>query len=88
MKQKVAILSKEVQIADEKAKNMDRFLRIAGKYEGLRELTPAILRELIEKIVVHEPIHVDNRKRVQKLQIYYNFIGAIAAPEKEKAESA
>lgn len=88
LKQKVTVLSKEVQHADEKAINTDRFLRIAEKYENLLELTPSILRELIEKIVVHEPIHVNNRKRIQKLQIHYNFIGTIDIPEKEKAESA
>ena len=48
---------------------------------------PTILRELIDKIVVHGPIHVNGKKRIQRIQVYYSFIGSIDIP-KERAESA
>lgn len=89
LKKRLAILSEEVQVADEKAVNTERFLRIARKYTDLRELTPTILRELISRIVVFEPERINGKKRRQRIQIHYNFIGTIDAPEEKKmAESA
>jgi len=61
---------------------------ILEKYENLTELTPTILRELIEKILVYEPTYI-GKKRIQKIPIYYNFIGRIQLPtETKRAESA
>jgi len=89
LKEKFRLLTKEITFAEEKKSNTERFLKIAEKYENLTELTPTILRELIEKILVYEPIHVNGKKRIQKIQIYYNFIGRIQLPaETKKAESA
>ena len=89
LKAKLKKLSSAIQAADDKALNADRFLRVARKYEDLRELTPTILRELIEKIVVFEREKVNGKKGRQKIQIYYNFIGSIDMPQhEESAESA
>ena len=89
LKQKLELLSKEVQTADEQSGNMKRFLSVAEKYADLKELTPSILRELISKIVILEPIKLDGKKRIQRIQVHYNFIGAIDAPSgKEAMESA
>jgi len=88
LKEKLIMLTKEVTLAEEKKSNTERFLKIAEKYENLTELTPTILRELIEKILVYEPTYV-GKKRIQKIQIYYNFIGRIQLPtETKRAESA
>ena len=88
LKEKFRLLMKEINLAEEKKLNTDQFLKIAEKYENLTELTPTILRELIEKILVYEPI-CEGKKRIQKIQIYYNFIGRIQLPtETKRAESA
>ena len=50
-----SILEKLASIShttDDEAFNVERFLRVAWKYEDPQELTPTILRALIEKIVV------------------------------------
>ena len=89
LKSKLEELASVIQAADDKSRNTDRFLRVARKYEDLRELTPTILRELIEKIVVFEREKVNGKKGRQKIQIYYNFIGSIDLPNNnETAESA
>ena len=89
LKEKFRHLTKEITLAEEKKLNTERFLKIAEKYENLTELTPTILRELIEKILVYEPVHVNGKKRIQKIQIYYKFIGRIQLPmETKRAESA
>ena len=89
MKVRLKDLSSAIQAADDKSRNADRFLRVARKYGDLRELTPTILRELIEKIAVFEREKINGKKGRQKIQIYYNFIGSIDLPtNNETAESA
>ena len=34
---------------------MERFLKLVKKYENITELTPAMINEFIDKILVHEP---------------------------------
>lgn len=53
--ERLAALQNEIRVAEEKKNGTDRFLKIARKYEDLQELTPTILRELIEKILIYEP---------------------------------
>jgi len=90
LQKRLAALQNEIRIAEEKKNGTDRFLKVARKYEDLKELTPTILRELIEKILIYEPIHINGKKRIQRIQIYYNFIGRIQFPQAElkTAESA
>ena len=45
------------------------------------ELTPTLLREMIEKIVVHECSYDENGTRRQDIEIYYSFVGKIDLPE-------
>ena len=46
------------------------------KYTGITELTPEIVREFIEKIVVHQVERKDGKK-TQAVEIIYNGVGAI-----------
>ena len=45
------------------------------RYADFEELTPAMLRDLIEKIIVHEG-DKSSGHREQRIEIYYTFIGA------------
>lgn len=45
------------------------------------ELTHTLLREFVEKIVVHECYYDDNGLRRQDVDIYYNFVGKVDLPE-------
>lgn len=58
------------------AQNAKKFLSIAKKHSQITGLTPQILREFIDKIVVHAPDKSLGRRVVQ-INIYYNFIGII-----------
>ena len=49
------------------------------------ELTPELVHEFIEKIVVSEARYVDG-KRVQILDIYYNGVGVIKGFSPEEQE--
>jgi len=55
---------------------IDKFLKIARKYLNLQELNGTILRELVEKIVVHEKVR-GNGKMTQQIDIHYNFVGVV-----------
>lgn len=61
------IESKEQKIAD-----VTQFLSIVRKYTNITELTPEIMHEFIEKIVVHAPDKSSGHRR-QQLDIYYRF---------------
>ena len=58
-----------------KMSDFDSFA-IIRKYVEIKELTPAIVNEFIKKIIVHAPEKVDG-KRVQKVDIVFNFVGEI-----------
>lgn len=51
----------------------------------LAELTPEIVHEFIEKIVVSKPEYRDG-KRHQNLEIYYNGAGIVREPAPEEME--
>ena len=52
----------------------DKFIQLVKKYTDFSELTTPMLNEFIEKIVVHEA-DKSSGERVQKVDIYFNFIG-------------
>ena len=69
-------------VAEEKKHEMsaDGFLQIVRKYSSIEELTPDILHEFIDKIVVHRREEVFGEK-VQKIEIYYKIIGQVQIPK-------
>ncbi len=87
---KETVLNLEKEIADdaETAVNTDKFLKLIRKYTHIEELNATILREFIEKIMVHEKVKQDGIT-TQQIDIYYNFIGLVEIPDNTKtAESA
>lgn len=74
-------------VAEEKAHEMncDGFLKIVRKYTDVTELTPEILSEFIDKIVVHHKEQFFG-ETVQKVEIYYKMIGFVELPHMSKTE--
>lgn len=58
---------------------MVEFIDLAKRYTDFSELTTPMLNEFIEKIVVHEGSGRGKRRR-QRLDFYFNFIGAFEVP--------
>lgn len=67
-------LEQEIESHTEKAVNVERFLKIVEKYTDIKELTPEILREFIERIEIHERSVYRGKDATQQIDIYYNFI--------------
>ena len=73
-----AILREEIEEVEGKSANVDRFLSVARQYTDIPELTPRILHEFVEKIVIHaatDPHSKINRR--QEVDIYYKGIGIL-----------
>lgn len=78
LKDQVLLLREEVEAAESQSANVDRFLSIVDRYTEIPELTPHILHEFVEKIVIHaatDPHSKINRR--QEVDIYYKGIGIL-----------
>ena len=81
LKERAAELQAELSKAQEATVNAGKFMNIVRKYTSFEELTPTLLREFIEKIVVHECSYDENKNRRQEIEIYYSFVGKVDLPE-------
>lgn len=75
-----ADLRRTVDICEEQTVNIKSFLKCVRKYTEPSELTPDMLHELVDKIVVHAP-DKSSGHRTQQVDIYYNFVGKIPLSE-------
>ncbi len=78
LKQGVSELAVFIEAKEQKSSDISQFIEIIRKYSEIIELTPEIMHELIEKIVVHAP-DKSSGHRVQQIDIYYRFNIAVAS---------
>ena len=57
-------------------RNKENFISAVRKFMEMKELTPALLHELIERIEVYET-EGTGKNRTQRIMIYYRFVGYI-----------
>ena len=76
LKSTIAALTEQIASSVEQSQNIDRFIEVVRKHTDIQELNSAILRELIERIVIHERVRVDGKKH-QHVVIHYNFVGVV-----------
>ena len=85
LKDRAAGLQEELDKSQAATVNAEKFMGIVKKHLAFEELTPTLLREMIEKIVVHESESLDGKRRGklrrQEIEIYYSFVGKIDLPE-------
>jgi len=82
LEQSISKLQSELDSFTADTDRTERFIHIVNKYTDLSELTPAMITEFIDKIVVHEP-DKSTGERTQKIDIFLNFIGKVEIPEPE-----
>ncbi len=80
LKSRAAELQEKLRSIGEMKQNKDSFLAAIRKFMQMETLTAPILRELIEKIEVHE-IEGTGRNRTQRVIMHYRFVGCIALPD-------
>jgi hypothetical protein len=81
LKERAEQLRTELSKVQEATANAERFMKIIRKHTSFEELTPTLLREFIEKIVVHEAVTDENGTRIQDIDIYYSFVGRVDLPK-------
>lgn len=63
--------------------DIESFYSLVDRYTSFEELTPSMLNEFVDKVLVHRAEKIDGR-RTQKVEVYLNFVGMIDFPEPEK----
>ena len=76
LKSSIETLQELVSTMETAEVSIQSFLKIVKKYTEPTELTPLLLHEFVDKIVVHAPDRSSGR-RVQQIDVHYNFIGEI-----------
>ena len=79
VKRKIVMLEDLIENGEEQAKDLKQLLANVRKYTDPEELTPEMLNDLVDKIVVHAP-DKSSGHRTQKIEIYYNAVGIIDLP--------
>ena len=84
LKERAARLREELSKAQEATANAEKFMNVVRRHTTIEELTPTLLREFVEKIVVHESVALDGKRRGklrrQEIEIYYSFVGKVELP--------
>ena len=85
LKERAARLREELSKAQEATANAEEFMNVVRRHTTIEELTPTLLREFVEKIVVHESVALDGKRRGklrrQEIEIYYSFVGKVELPD-------
>ena len=76
MKEKVQTATDSLEAKMKSSYNIEKFMASIRKYTQIEELTPKVINELIDKIIVHQPIGRGKNRQI-KLEIHYRFIGDI-----------
>ena len=65
---------------------LQRFVSKAKQITNLKELTPELVHEFIQKIIVHAPKYLDG-KRYQLIDVYFYGVGIIKELTPEEMET-
>lgn len=58
----------------------EKFAKLIDKYESFDELTPTMINEFVDKILVHERDRKGSTDCRQEIEIYFSFIGRYIPP--------
>ena len=88
-KLKAAVLEMQAYLETEtdKTESLQRFIQKVKQITELKALTPELIHEFVDKIVVYAPRYLDG-KRVQLLDIYYSGVGILHELNPEEMEEA
>ena len=76
LKAKISEYKERLRRLAENNRNKENFISAVRMFMEMKELTPALLHELIERIEVYET-EGKGKNRTQRIMIYYRFVGYI-----------
>ncbi len=72
----------KLDVYESDTERVAQFLALAKKYTDFTELTPQMIYEFVDKILVHAPEKI-NEERTQEVEIYLKYIGKFDVPIQE-----
>lgn len=72
----------EVDSFEANSMNGELFIELAKKYTDFSQLTPMMINEFIDRVLVHEAEGI-GADRTQEVEIYLNYIGQFIVPQEE-----
>ena len=72
----------KLDVYESDSERVAQFLALAKKYTDFTELTPQMIYEFVDKILVHAPEKI-NGERTQEVEIYLKYIGKFDVPIQE-----
>jgi hypothetical protein len=91
LRREVTELQTQIETFAADSVRADRFIELVRRYTEFDELSPSLLNEFVEKVVIFEG-DKSSGKRVQKVDVYLSFIGKFdfneptMSPEEPEAE--
>ena len=89
LKTEAAVLQAELDAFNADSVNADKFIELVHRYTDFSELTPAMINEFIDRIIVHECEWSEGRNaagrglgtRTQKVEVFLKYIGSFNVPD-------
>lgn len=76
IKERLTAYQEKIDAHNDNKKSVDDFLKLVSKYSNVTELTPQILLEFIDKILIHQSEKAENGT-IQIIEIYYKGVGVL-----------
>ena len=95
LREKMEALQSELDAFNEDSTRADKFLEIVQRYTNFETLTPAMLHEFVDKVIIHEGEWSDGNTgeggrprgvRTQQVDVYLKYIGNFDVPDMRTAE--
>jgi hypothetical protein len=77
-------LAAQIEAFNADSKNTDNFVSLVRRYTDISELSPAIINEFVDKIIVHEGVWSEGGRygsRSQQVDVYLKYIGVFDVPD-------
>lgn len=76
LREQIAMLENEIETQEQQTTQVEDFVAKCRKYSDPQELTPAMLNDLVGKVLVHAPDKSSGR-RVKEIEVSYNLVGVL-----------
>ena len=77
--------TKQLDEYEQDTENVNRFLELVDRYTDFPELTPQMIYEFVDKILVHAPERIDGC-RAQEIEIFLKYVGKFDLPIPEPTD--
>ena len=88
LENEIAQIQSAVDKYADDSERAEKFIKLVNRYTNFEELTPTMIHEFIEKLVIHERDSKMVHTSPQKVEVHLNFIGEFVIPNTESEPTA